>query len=135
MDSNPGHYVAVMVTANAKSTTERKPARYLKLLRPHDALVIGQVYRLVSFEDVLREFGSKRRVRLTRLLAKPKEAREGEGGGERAKSEDSVEAAEGQQEGEALESTTGSGVKGRSNGVLRQGQWRPTLQTIAEIGN
>lgn len=50
MDSNPGHYVAVIVTANEKSTTERKPVRYLKLLRPDDALVIGQVYRLVSFE-------------------------------------------------------------------------------------
>uniref|UniRef100_K3YEK3 Uncharacterized protein n=1 Tax=Setaria italica TaxID=4555 RepID=K3YEK3_SETIT len=35
------------------------PVKHLKLLRPDDTLLLGRVYRLVSFEEVLREFASK----------------------------------------------------------------------------
>ncbi|URE36912.1 hypothetical protein MUK42_26518 [Musa troglodytarum] len=88
MASNPGHYVAVIITvtnsSSSTSSSDRRSSsrggsggggnsvRYLKLLRPEDTLLLGHFYRLVSFEDVLREFGSKRRVRLSKLLAKKK---------------------------------------------------------------
>lgn len=49
MAANPGYYVAVIVVA-ASSRNSSKPVRYLKLLRPDDALLVGHVYRLVSFE-------------------------------------------------------------------------------------
>lgn len=41
MNSNPGHYVALVITS---------PVNQLKLLRPDDTLLIGQVYRLITFE-------------------------------------------------------------------------------------
>lgn len=45
MNANPGHYVALVVAAENAA-----PIKQLKLLRPDDALVIGQVYKLISFE-------------------------------------------------------------------------------------
>lgn len=52
MASNPGHYVALVVpVASAAAAAGNGTAvKQLKLLRPDDTLVIGQVYRLISFE-------------------------------------------------------------------------------------
>lgn len=51
MASNPGHYVAMVIASPAVRTTENgTPVKQLKLLRPEDTLLLGQVYRLVSFE-------------------------------------------------------------------------------------
>ncbi|KAF5191347.1 hypothetical protein FRX31_019065, partial [Thalictrum thalictroides] len=51
MNSNPGHYVAHLLTSlTLKSHDDGKPLKQLKLLRPDDTLLIGQVYRLISFE-------------------------------------------------------------------------------------
>ncbi|KAG8091461.1 hypothetical protein GUJ93_ZPchr0012g19154 [Zizania palustris] len=73
MAANPGHYVAAVIPASttptasgrqtkAPSATRAAPLRRrLKLLRPDDTLMVGGVYRLVSFEDVLTLFVSKRR--------------------------------------------------------------------------
>nr|CAD1837805.1 unnamed protein product [Ananas comosus var. bracteatus] len=77
MAANPGHYVAaVIVTAAtppaAAAAAAAHPVKHLKLLRPDDTLLIGRVYRLVTFEEVLREFASKRRVKLSRLTVKQK---------------------------------------------------------------
>ncbi|CAN6282952.1 unnamed protein product [Urochloa humidicola] len=68
MAANPGHYVAVVIPAGdaaaaADASRAAKKGR-LKLLRPDDTLALGGVYRLVSFEDVLREFVSKRHATL-----------------------------------------------------------------------
>nr|XP_029116500.1 uncharacterized protein LOC105060946 isoform X3 [Elaeis guineensis] len=75
MAANPGHYVAVIITSTATSSdgSSNAPVKHLKLLRPDDTLHIGHVYRLVSFEEVLREFASKRHVKLSRLLVKQKD--------------------------------------------------------------
>jgi hypothetical protein len=50
MNSNPGHYVALVVTSPTTRTENGLPLKQLKLLRPDDTLLIGHVYRLVSFE-------------------------------------------------------------------------------------
>lgn len=63
MTSNPGHYVAMVVTSSTTTTTNTNnntkfdngaaaspPLKQLKLLRPDDTLLIGHVYRLISFE-------------------------------------------------------------------------------------
>lgn len=96
MSSNPGHYVALVVTSPTVKTENGLPLKQLKLLRPDDTLLIGQVYRLISFEgsvtiseftshllcilqiwnlyltsfcaDVLKEFASKNCVKLGKLL-------------------------------------------------------------------
>ncbi|KAJ8460574.1 hypothetical protein OPV22_033500 [Ensete ventricosum] len=140
MAANSGHYVAVIVTvthprssssaAHYRSSSssrsgggDGKQVRYLKLLRPDDTLLVGQFYRLVSFEDVLREFGSKRRVRLSKLLAKKEE--ELRKHCEEANPSSTVV--------EEDEETLVSEDSRSSVRVARKGQWRPALQTIAEV--
>ncbi|KAL6649412.1 hypothetical protein ACP70R_013636 [Stipagrostis hirtigluma subsp. patula] len=75
MAANPGHYVAAVITAPpaAGDPSGAAPVKHLKLLRPDDTLLLGRVYRLVSFEEVLREFASKRQVKLSRVTIKAKD--------------------------------------------------------------
>ncbi|KAJ1295918.1 hypothetical protein BS78_01G259700, partial [Paspalum vaginatum] len=75
MAANPGHYAAAVISdggdaAPAPQTAAAKAKRRLKLklLRPDDTLVLGGVYSLVSFEEVLREFVSKRQTTLSRAI-------------------------------------------------------------------
>ncbi|PKU61659.1 uncharacterized protein LOC110095864 [Dendrobium catenatum] len=72
MSTNPGYYVAVVTCSGGAETA----VKYATLLQPDDNLHIGQAYRLVSFEEVLREFCSKKRVRLSRLIQRQKEREE-----------------------------------------------------------
>ncbi|KAL6643263.1 hypothetical protein ACP70R_021444 [Stipagrostis hirtigluma subsp. patula] len=67
MAANPGHYVASVIPAAPRASHHqvRAAKRRLKLLRPDDTLALGGVYRLVSFEEVLKEFVSSRRATLT----------------------------------------------------------------------
>ncbi|KAG1366935.1 hypothetical protein COCNU_13G007250 [Cocos nucifera] len=168
MAANPGHYVAVIITSSSTSTTNstdshnssssrNTPVKHLKLLRPDDTLHIGHVYRLVSFEEVLREFASKRHVRQSRLLAKQKdtpcskkaggggggERRQGGGGGGAAAETESsptmpqvVEPpARTEVEFEELVRRLASNRRTSSGAATRHGQWRPALNSIAETGS
>lgn len=57
MAANPGHYVAAVITAPHAASSEgagAAPVKHLKLLRPDDTLLLGRVYRLVSFEGTSR---------------------------------------------------------------------------------
>ncbi|KAM3230370.1 hypothetical protein ACQJBY_060888 [Aegilops geniculata] len=76
MAANPGHYVAAVITAPHTASSEgggAAPVKHLKLLRPDDTLLLGRVYRLVSFEEVLKEFATKRHVKLSRVMIKAKD--------------------------------------------------------------
>ncbi|KAL3618880.1 hypothetical protein CASFOL_037108 [Castilleja foliolosa] len=68
MSSNPGHYVAMVVASPAARAEGGAAVKQLKLLRRDDALLLGQVYRLISFEDVLKEFAEKKNAKLGKLL-------------------------------------------------------------------
>lgn len=120
MAANPGHYVAAVITvpqpggagdgAASASASAAAPVKHLKLLRPDDTLLLGRVYRLVSFEEVLREFASKRHVKLSRVTVRAKDEgedvkpapkhrrRRASGGGERKESERSLAKVMGQTE-------------------------------------
>ncbi|CAL4938102.1 unnamed protein product [Urochloa decumbens] len=85
MAANPGHYVAAVIATtqpaaggDAASGSATVTVKHLKLLRPDDTLLLGRVYRLVSFEEVLREFASKRHVKLSRVTVRAKDDDEGE---------------------------------------------------------
>uniref|UniRef100_A0ACD5X119 Uncharacterized protein n=1 Tax=Avena sativa TaxID=4498 RepID=A0ACD5X119_AVESA len=80
MAANPGHYVAAVITvpqtpaaSGATTAAAAAPVKHLKLLRPDDTLQLGRVYRLVSFEEVLKEFATKRHVKLSRVMVKAKD--------------------------------------------------------------
>ncbi|GAB4849107.1 hypothetical protein Ancab_003915 [Ancistrocladus abbreviatus] len=68
MSSNPGYYVAVVVSSPTAKSENGEPLKQLKLLRPDDTLLIGHVYRLICFEDVLKEFAEKKCVRLGKMI-------------------------------------------------------------------
>lgn len=136
MNSNPGHYVALVITSPTDRTTENgAPVKQLKLLRPADTLLIGQVYRLVSFEDVLKEFAAKKCVKLGKLLKEsarlgldPKRNSDAPAPNPKPK----VAKAEHDLESSGSSSSSGIRSVGRHHGG---GQWRPALQSIAEVGS
>ncbi|XP_062213529.1 uncharacterized protein LOC133914441 [Phragmites australis] len=161
MAANPGHYVAAVIAsstpapaAGASSGAIAAPVKHLKLLRPDDTLLLGRVYRLVSFEEVLREFASKRHARLSRVTIKAKEEdeevkpakprRRRASGGERKEPDRSL--AKVMRQTEEPEPTPSSGPIARRghadapsdleallpHGMRAGRQWRPALQSIAE---
>ncbi|KAK9285527.1 hypothetical protein L1049_024722 [Liquidambar formosana] len=139
MSSNPGHYVALVVTSPTAKSENGMPLKQLKLLRPDDTLLIGHVYRLISFEDVLKEFAAKKSVKLGKLLKERSGLgmeKKRESGGPNPKSENcgSVKV---EQEICRLGSSVGSSSSSRGVGRLHGGgggQWKPALQSIAEVG-
>ncbi|XP_050204749.1 uncharacterized protein LOC126654802 [Mercurialis annua] len=150
MNSNPGHYVALVVSSpnlKPENDVSTPPLKQLKLLRPDDTLLIGQFYKLISFEDVLKEFAAKKCVRLGKLLKE----RGGAGLGVELKkkkdlsnkSENCSSHVQVEQEVHRLGSnggrtsrsgSRGGGGVGRHYGGGGGGQWKPALQSITELG-
>ncbi|KAL5813939.1 hypothetical protein ACOSQ3_024715 [Xanthoceras sorbifolium] len=85
MRMNPGHYVALLIsttlcnsnssqtnnnnvdnstTINSGSSSSVRLTR-IKLLRPTDTLVLGQVYRLVTTQDVMKGLLAKKHAKMT----------------------------------------------------------------------
>ncbi|KAL2348301.1 hypothetical protein Fmac_002301 [Flemingia macrophylla] len=114
MKSNPGHYVALLIPS--------PNATQLKLLRPHHTLHIGHVYRLITFQDVINHFATNKSPKLAKLLRETNHIRSLRPNPCTVKVEPEV-------------NKMGSYGYGRQNNKGRgSGQWRPALQSIAEIG-
>ncbi|KAL7190879.1 hypothetical protein ACSBR2_023034 [Camellia fascicularis] len=145
MSANPGHYVALVVTSPTSKSENGTPVKQLKLLRPDDTLLIGQAYRLISFEDVLKEFAAKKCVKLGKLLQRGglglerKKLSGGPSLNRNPKPESCPSVQMEQQIHQRLGSSSG-GSSISSRGVGRHyvvgggGQWKPALQSIAEVG-
>ncbi|KAI9165197.1 hypothetical protein LWI28_009447 [Acer negundo] len=151
MNSNPGHYVALVVTSPTLKSENGKPLKQHKLLRPDDTLLIGKVYRLISFEDVLKEFAAKKCMKLGKLLKErgglELETKQKSSGAPypnpnpnsnpNSKSENSSSVKVEQKlgsSGSVGSSSRGGGRASYHGGGLGGGQWRPALQSIAEVG-
>ncbi|TMX03674.1 hypothetical protein EJD97_014851 [Solanum chilense] len=70
MKINSGHYVSLLLTtttttANNNSTPVR--VRRIKLLKPNDSLVLGQIYRLVTAQEVMKGLCAKKYAKLKQL--------------------------------------------------------------------
>ncbi|KAF7809936.1 DUF4228 domain protein [Senna tora] len=144
MNSNPGHYVALVVTSTTLKSENGAPLKQLKLLRPDDTLLMGQVYRLISFEDVLKELSAKKCVKLEKLL------KDRGGLGVHIKHRDSrapnpspssnPDFTPIKMEQEVHRMGSSSSSSSSSHKVVGRhlsgggGQWRPALQSIAEVG-
>ncbi|XP_050291948.1 uncharacterized protein LOC126732921 [Quercus robur] len=147
MTSNPGHYVALVVTSPTLKSENGTPLKQLKLLRPDDTLLIGHVYRLISFEDVLKEFAAKKCVKLGKLLERGglglgAELRKKGSGCSNPnpnpksdnKMEQEIHHDLGSNDGSSSSSTGRSVGRHYGGGGGGGGQWRPALHSIAEIG-
>ncbi|KAK1363701.1 DUF4228 domain-containing protein [Heracleum sosnowskyi] len=135
MSSNPGHYVALVISPSTVFTENGTPVKQLKILRPHDMLLIGKVYRLVSFQDVFKELASKKCVKLEKLLKERGMELLRKGLLPPTTSNDtSLEKAEEEQVGgigRKMRVVNGRNHQHQGNGT---GQWKPALQSIAELG-
>lgn len=143
MTSNPGHYVALVVTSPTAKSENGTPLKQLKLLRPDDTLLIGHVYRLISFEDVLKEFAAKKCVKLGKLLEKGGpgvETRRKDSSSSitnpKSKFDNSGSVKNEQEVHRPVSNGESSSSSMRSVGrhYTGGGQWRPALQSIAEVG-
>ncbi|XP_052195312.1 uncharacterized protein LOC127803253 [Diospyros lotus] len=131
MNANPGHYVALVVNSPTVKLDNGTPARQLKLLRPDNTLLIGQVYRLISFEDVLKEFAAKKCLKLGKLLERGGIGLEktklcGGSNLNRSPNPENCPTIKVQHQVYRVGSSGGKGGGG--------GQWKPALQSIAEVG-
>lgn len=151
MNSNPGHYVALLTTSPTLKSENGLPVKQLKLLRPDDTLLIGRVYRLISFEDMLKEFAAKKCMKLGRLLKErgglEVDEMKSKNYSDRnptpnpnpsSKSEKCsyVKRVEQEVQQLGLGSIGSRSGRGRHHGIGNStvGQWRPALQSIAELG-
>ncbi|KZV19208.1 hypothetical protein F511_09949 [Dorcoceras hygrometricum] len=134
MSSNPGHYVA-LIRENAAGAPL---GRQLKLQRPDDILLLGQVYRLISFEDVLKGFAAKKCVKVRKTLQEGGRFDAGEkktNSNANPRSANSCSMMTEQQDVQSL-GDSGRSIIGGGLGRYHAsgGQWRPSLQSIAEMG-
>lgn len=139
MNSNPGHYVA-LIRENAGDP----PGRQLKLLRPDDILLLGQVYRLISFEDVLKGFAAKKCVKVRKTLqeggafnAGQKKTNSKSANSCSTKTFFHTEHHDVNRVGSSSSGGSGGAIVGGGQRMYHAGggQWRPSLQSIAEIGS
>lgn len=131
MVSNPGNYVALILTGSGKGESDDGAHKHLKLLRPDDTLLIGHNYRLVSFEEVLMEFSGKSYVKLNKLISLQKTKGSNQ---EPVQPPDSNSVVKDYREVEKEELNLNRAVA-FTRSMRRQGQWRPALQSISEIGH
>ncbi|KAI3713003.1 hypothetical protein L1987_71573 [Smallanthus sonchifolius] len=130
MNSNPGHYVAQVLKSPVVKTVNGLPVKQLKLLQPDQTLLIGQVYRLITYEDVLKEFAAKKCVKLGKLLVaggvlEPEKKHT-------AGAPASVPINGAVKNGSNRRRGNGGRKQHQSNGG---GQWKPALKSISELGN
>ncbi|CAA0818299.1 Unknown protein [Striga hermonthica] len=115
MKTNPGHYVSIIIPFpdSSENPNESKTVRYtrVKLLRPHDILVLGRAYRLVTTQEVMKVVNAKKQAKIKK--------NEPESRPEKQRSSSQAEAE-------------------NDHTVTRQGKprsWRPSLHSISESGS
>ncbi|KAK7411145.1 hypothetical protein VNO78_02577 [Psophocarpus tetragonolobus] len=79
MKTNPGHYVALLISTTlcptkdienvnfhnkTHNTTNQVRLTRIKLLKPTDSLVLGQVYRLITTQEVMKGMREKQKAKM-----------------------------------------------------------------------
>ncbi|XP_022965769.1 uncharacterized protein LOC111465553 isoform X2 [Cucurbita maxima] len=172
MKMNPGHYVALLISTtmvtpnessnnNETSKVEKKEneARKvekkenegssnsvrltrIKLLRPADTLVLGQVYRLITSKEVMSGLSAKKqaKVKQSQLEAAEKAGRRKERAARgsdsaataaagRSVSEDPFQATKHEKNNRPRTSTS------TTSAIARSRTWQPSLHSISEAGS
>uniref|UniRef100_A0ACD5XWT2 Uncharacterized protein n=1 Tax=Avena sativa TaxID=4498 RepID=A0ACD5XWT2_AVESA len=141
MKTNPGHYVALVIlrlSPDDKALTGAEAAAAgagaakitrVKLLKPKDTLHLGQVYRLITAQEVTKALKARKNDKMRRCEAikqQHEQLRRGDGaeqGGACVKDPKRDSKDRHRSPGGAQAQPAGS-VKGRN--------WRPSLQSISE---
>ncbi|XVE54915.1 hypothetical protein DITRI_Ditri03aG0120400 [Diplodiscus trichospermus] len=143
MRMNPGHYVALLISTTLyhssnndkcpeNSVSNVNPVRLtrIKLLRPTDTLVLGQVYRLITAQEVMKGLCAKKHAKMKKnqqeLAGKPYEKAVLRPEAVARRSEPDNENKLSKHERHRPRSATSS------NGAARSKTWQPSLQSISE---
>ncbi|XP_059638439.1 uncharacterized protein LOC132280736 [Cornus florida] len=138
MKTNPGHYVALLLnttlcpsTATATATTTNNPVRItrIKLLRPTDTLVLGQVYRLITAQEVMKGLWAKKYAK------KKKESESGENQERRAarsEMENTTNQVTKPEKHRSRTSTGNSAAAAAAAAAAKARVWQPSLHSISE---
>ncbi|CBI15076.3 hypothetical protein AAG906_001229 [Vitis piasezkii] len=151
MKMNPGHYVALLITTTlcpttATTTTAPSSVRItrVKLLRPTDTLVLGQVYRLITAEEVMKALWAKKYAKMKKTQAASADmagrVNEKLGGGleftvRRSEMEKNHQMARHERGHERGRGRTAAASAGANSATARPRTWQPSLHSILEGGS
>ncbi|CAK9330186.1 unnamed protein product [Citrullus colocynthis] len=155
MKMNPGHYVALLISttmftpneSNNNNETSKETSSNsvrltrIKLLRPADMLVLGQVYRLITTQEVMKGLSAKKqaKVKQSQLEAadKPERRKERTTRGSdaaaaagRSVSEDHIQVTKREKNNRPRTSSTST-----NSATSRSRTWQPSLHSISEAGS
>lgn len=150
MKMNPGHYVALLLTttttaAAAAATTScqsdgnnnhsinKNTVRFtrIKLLRPTETLVLGQVYRLIATQEVMKCLSAKKHAKMR------KKQSEEAGKTGRVKEEPGlgIETVGRRSEVEKTNQVTKHEIHRQRTATAKSKIWQPSLQSISEAAS
>ncbi|KAH9776035.1 D-ribose-binding periplasmic protein [Citrus sinensis] len=158
MRMNPGHYVSLLISTtlcptntNNNKDKEEVPANNsssssisitnnngngnsvrltrIKLLRPTDTLVLGQVYRLITAQDVMKGLSAKKHAKMNRN--RPQSAEKPERVNEKPKRSELQKDNQVMKQERHRPRTTVS----TNSAAARSRNWQPSLQSISEAGS
>ncbi|KAK7265717.1 hypothetical protein RJT34_33340 [Clitoria ternatea] len=144
MKTNPGHYVALLISTTlctskdneicqSKSDNTTNPVRLtrIKLLKPTDTLVLGQVYRLISAQEVMKGIWAKKQAKMKRNSSSesaqnPNLIKERTDKAARRSEQEDNQETKGERHGCRTTATNGASATAKSR------TWQPSLQSISE---
>ncbi|KAB1202459.1 hypothetical protein CJ030_MR8G019531 [Morella rubra] len=145
MKMNPGHYVALLISTTlcpARNDKEDRPLKNendknrvrltkIKLLRPTDTLVLGQVYRLITTQEVMKGLWAKKQAKMKKSQSESAEKPDSlpETAARRSQPEEDNHAIrhDERHRSRTTVSTTPATARPRT--------WQPSLQSISEAGS
>ncbi|KAM0919900.1 hypothetical protein ACQ4PT_007892 [Festuca glaucescens] len=142
MKSNPGHYVALVIlrlSPDDKALTGAEAAAAgagaakitrVKLLKPKDTLHLGQVYRLITAQEVTKALKARKNDKMRRCEA-IKQQHEQLRRGASAEQGGACEK-DAKRDSKDRHRSPGGGAQPQPAGSGRGRNWRPSLQSISE---
>ncbi|KAE9610058.1 hypothetical protein Lalb_Chr07g0182591 [Lupinus albus] len=153
MKTNPGHYVALLISTTlctskdkdncsnkSENNSNNKSVRFtrIKLLKPTDTLVLGQVYRLISAQEVMKGLWAKKQAKMKKKLPEPahkldqvreKPVLEMDKAARRSEPEENQETKHERHGSRTRTSTNASSTTAKSR------TWQPSLHSISETSS
>ncbi|XP_020110955.1 uncharacterized protein LOC109725957 [Ananas comosus] len=155
MRSNPGHYVALVVVAAATAANSDRlcspddsggaKATRVKLLKPKDMLLLGHSYKLITSQEVTKALRARKQEKMKK--SQLSESIQKQNGGKDDDDEAHVDhvvdkgrkQVDSQSNNGKVEKHERERHKSRSSQSQSQAnkarQWRPSLQSITEVGS
>ncbi|KAK4568501.1 hypothetical protein RGQ29_004063 [Quercus rubra] len=155
MKMNPGHYVALLISTtlcqtsdkencpvkndhnnnNSNSNNNQVRLTRIKLLRPTDTLVLGQVYRLITTQEVMKGLWAKKQAKMRKSHSESAEkpgSDQPETAARRSDAENDKHVTKHERNRPRTTSSSSSSSSTNSATTARPRTWQPSLKSISE---